>query len=114
VDRQSLPLVNIVSATERRIGIPKRHFSTILLAAAALLLVGLRFSHQWQGWGLMLAGLALGLWCHRFHRRRAWVIRLNLLLNQRLGIQFSEAQDAASFLTALSAAKGGNLPVMRM
>ncbi|HEY2585601.1 MAG TPA: hypothetical protein VGI81_07550 [Tepidisphaeraceae bacterium] len=110
---ESLPLVNVEGATLLQIGRPKRHRGTILVLAALVVLAGIHLSAAPAGWGLMVAGALVGLWAWFFHRQKAWVVRLHLLLNQRLQILFDNAEDAEGFLTALSEAKGGELPVRR-
>ena len=77
------------------------------------MLAGIRFSSERWGWGLIIAGALIGIWAWFFHRRRAWLVRLHLLLNQRIQILFESQEDAEEFLTALVAAKGGELRVIR-
>jgi hypothetical protein len=111
VGTESLPLVNIRSVSERTMMRPKRHWAVVMLASGVLVLAGYRFSNHWPGWVLIGLGALLGSWGWFFHRRRVLIIRLNLLLNQRINVLFNEAEDARGFLTALKAAKGGELPV---
>lgn len=93
---------------------PKRHWAIVMIVAGLLVLAGYRYINHWAGWVLLAGGLALGSWGWFFHRRRVWIIRLNLLLNQRISVLFNEIDDAKGFLAALTAAKGGNLPMARM
>lgn len=113
IGSESLPLVNILAASRQRVGQPKRHWTTIMIAAAACALAGIRFSGERWGLALIAAGASLGAWAWFFHRRKAWIVRLHLLLNQRIQVLFDGADDADQFLAALAAAKGGDLPVMR-
>ena len=114
VGTESLPLVNIRSVSERTMMRPKRHWAVVMLASGVLLLTGYRFSNQWPGWVILGLGVLLGSWGWFFHRRRVLIVRLNLLLNQRINVLFNEAEDARNFLTALKAAKGGELPIAQL
>jgi hypothetical protein len=114
VDNEWLPLVNIQSVTERSMMRPKRHWAAIMAGAGLLVLAGYRFLYYWPGWVLLCLGALLGLWGWFFHRRRVWIVRLNLLLNQRITVLFDEAADAKEFLVALKTAKGGSLAVARL
>lgn len=113
VGRESLPLVNIESATERRIARPKRHWNAIMITAVVLFLGGIRFSGDGWGWALIGSGVLIAAWGWFFHREPVWTLRLNLLLNQRIQVLFTDRADLEQFLAALSAAKGGRLPVAR-
>jgi hypothetical protein len=113
IGSEALPLANIVGASRMRIGRPKRHWGTIVIVAGIVLLAGVRFSTERWGLGLIAAGALAGLWAWFFHRRKAWVVQLHLLLNQRIQIQFENVEDAEAFLAALAQAKGGDLPVRR-
>jgi len=93
---------------------PKRHWAAVMLASGVLVLAGYRFSNHWSGWVLIGLGALLGSWGWFFHRRRVLIVRLNLLLNQRINVLFNEAEDAKGFLAALRAAKGGELPVAEL
>jgi hypothetical protein len=110
---ESLPLVNIVGASRLKIALPKRNRGMILLVSALAVLAGIHLSASRWGWGIAAAGALLGLWAWFFHRQKAWVVRLHLLLNQRIQILFETLDDAEAFLTALGDAKGGELPVRR-
>jgi len=107
-------MVNIRSVSEQAVRRPKRHWGAVMLAAGLLVLVGYRFSNHWLGWVLLAGGILLGSWGWFFHRRRVWIIRLNLLLNQRIMVLFNDAEEAEAFLAALKAAKGGTLPVAEL
>lgn len=111
---ESVPLANIVAATRRRIGRPRRHWMTIMIVAVLVILTGLRFVQSRWGLPVVLAGGLLGAWDWFFHRQRAWLVQLNLLLNQRISVQFERIEDANDFLAALEAAKGGELPVRHL
>ena len=113
VGRESVPLVNIESVTQRIAHQPRRHWTAIMVAAGLLFLVGLRYSTERWGWAVLCAGLLLGAWNWFFHRKRIWIIRLNLLLNQRIQIVFDDRADSDSFVSVLTKAKAGHLPVMR-
>lgn len=113
IGRESLPLANIVGASRVRIARPKRHWTAIMIVAALVLLAGIRFSESRWGWGMVAAGALVALWAWFFHRQRVWIVRLHLLLNQRIQILFERVEDADEFLAALSRAKGGELKVMR-
>ena len=108
---ESLPLANIVAATRRRVGRPRRHWMTIMIVAVLVILTGLRFVQSKWGLPIVFAGALLGACDWLFHRQRAWLVQLNLLLNQRLSVQFERLEDADDFLAALQASKGGELPV---
>lgn len=110
---ESLPLANIVGASRLRIALPKRHRGTILVVAVVVMLAGIHLSASRLGWGLAGVGALVGLWAWFFHRKKAWVVRLHLLLNQRIQILFENSDDAEAFLKALTEAKGGELPVRR-
>jgi hypothetical protein len=112
--RESLPLANVVAASRVRIARPRRHWTAIMIIAALVLLAGIRFAdHRW-GWWMFAAGAIVGAWAWFFHRQRVWIVRLHLLLNQRIQILFERVEDADEFLSALSGAKGGALKVARM
>jgi hypothetical protein len=108
---ESLPLANVVAATRRRIGRPRRHWMTIMIVAVLVILTGLRFVQSKWGLPILFAGVVLGAWDWFLHRQRAWLVQLNLLLNQRISVQFDQLEDADAFLAALKTAKGGELPV---
>jgi hypothetical protein len=113
VGRESLPLSNIESLVEQLVRRPKRHWTAIMVGAVILFLTGLRFSAERWAWGFMGAGLLLAGWNWSFNRQPVWVVRLNLLLNQRIKIVFEDAADSEAFVAALAQAKSGKLPVMR-
>jgi len=99
--------------TDRRIYRRRKHWAVILGAAAGAVVVGYRLSGRPIAWVLVSAGVLLAAWCLIFHRDKARMIRLNLLLNQRVGVLFSDPTDADGFLRALEEAKGGKFPVIR-
>lgn len=111
---ESLPLVNVVGATRLRISRPKPRRATILILGLAAILAGIHFSTVPWGCCLIAAGTLVGLWAWFFHRQKAWVVRLHLLLNQRIQILFENLDDAEAFLAALIEAKGVDVPVRRL
>lgn len=111
IGNESLPLVNIVSATRQRAHRPRRHWTTLMIAAAIVMLTGVRFIHSNGGLALLGVGAALAVWTWFLHRDRMWLVRLNLLLNQRISVMFEDVADADGFLDALKIAKGGQLPI---
>jgi hypothetical protein len=84
-----------------------------MIVAAMLLLAGFRISHPWLGWVVSFAGIALAAWGWFFHRRRVWIVRLNLLLNQRITLLFEDLEDANGLVIALREAKNGALPLVQ-
>ena len=113
IDRQSLPLTNIVSVTDRRVHRPRKHSTATLIVAAAAIVVGYRLLPFRLAWAIMAVGTILGAWCLIFWRDKVRIINLNLLLNQRIKILFPDPMDADGFLEALTIAKGGKLPIIR-
>jgi hypothetical protein len=55
----------------------------------------------------------LGSWAWFFHRQRVWIVRLNLLLNQRITLLFEDVEDANGLVVALREAKNGALPLVQ-
>jgi hypothetical protein len=111
IGNESLPLVNIVSATRQKAHRPRQHWTTLMIVAGIVMLSGVRFIHSNWGLALLGVGAAMALWTWFLHRDRMWLVRLNLLLNQRISVMFEEVGDADGFLDALKAAKGGQLPI---
>jgi hypothetical protein len=105
IDKQSLPLGNIQAVVERRVLRPKRHWAAAMVVAALLTLAGVRLLPARMGWPLLAAGILLAAWDWFFHRKPIWVVRLHLLLDQRISVVFEDAADAGSFVTALTTAK---------
>jgi hypothetical protein len=111
IDKQSLPLGNIQAVVERRVLRPKRHWAAAMVVAALLMLGGVRLLPSRMGWPLLAAGILLAAWDWFFHRKPIWVVRLHLLLDQRISVVFEDAADAGSFVAALTTAKSaGRLP----
>jgi hypothetical protein len=100
-----LPLANIMGVRSAPASRPRRHWTTIILIAAAVVLAGSRFPDRPWGWALMLGGAVVGSWCWFFYRDRTWMVRLNLLLDQRIRILFNDQSDAEAFVAALTEAK---------
>lgn len=111
IGNESLPLVNIVAATCQKAHRPRRHWTTLIIVAAIVMLTGVRFIHSSLGLALLGVGAALSLWTWFLHRDPMWLVRLNLLLNQRISVMFEDVGDADGFLDALKTAKGGQLPI---
>jgi hypothetical protein len=111
IGNESLPLENIVAAARQTVRRPRRHWTMILIVAAIIMLTGVRFDHSTWGLDILGLGAALAVWTWFFHKSRAHLVRLHLLLNQRISVMFEDAPDADAFLDALKAARGGSLPV---
>jgi hypothetical protein len=105
VNNEAVPLANVVGVACGTAHRPRRYWTPLLLAAAAIVMLGVRFAHESWGWPVMAAGLLLGLWTWFVHRQTVWLVDVKLLLRQHTRILFQDGADAEEFVSALESAK---------